>query len=1262
MEPLRPTLVIGLGGTGREVLLRLRRRSMETHGVPTPPGTEHLWIDTELDHPDVVHGHPAGFISHAARLRAEEIIDARVGPEDVLSYFQHPERNPHIFSWIFPHVRKHGPVLHGSGARRQLGRLAFFHHAAGIRRRLIHLANELAGIERRDRMRNEPGSEIHGHELNVVLVCSAAGGTGGGMLLDLAFMVRHLSQAGEIWPAATVGYLVLPPVFAPATSENERLYANGYALLRELEHYGASVPDESAGSGAPGEPELRRFRVDWLNTGEVSVAGPPFDTCYLIGNGPIGAPLLPPDRRGDLFDVIAEALFLEGARDLFAIRKRSARSNLREYLANELEYDYTDGASVLVRDVRSCRFSAFGLSKLSVPVERMREACACRLARDLVNAWLASPSPSPDAWTALREQAVGAFRLHLGNGRDDLRERLEGMDDAGVTLQELVWTHWRVAQRQELRARVRLARPGMNVALAEEFAAFRRAYFDLSGEGAGSGAIVGRLRGVNGPRLVSELRGELESRLHQWLNDPRLRLRHAVALLQELESMLADLERCCTRQAEQHSDAAARHLREWQRLVETIGEEEADGPWVHRWSLQALAGEACDGAARYFESLGYAELYRVGAKACAALRSAVVPERVMAGVPAAGAGHPRNGWIGELHDLQEMLDAVRAELAGRLDALERGHEHQVFTDLYTSADFGRFYQLAVAGGGTMTITERALLEAESGLLGEMQIPSPLGLLQRAREAGPLSVAVRLREICARRFREPDATAADAVAVVFEREWSSAGSVAPMASRLAERGSPWLRPDVRARAAGSPLRDNYRVVALLGMAHAPASARHAEFADAATASLSRMAWLKDAAMGMADTESHSVLLYSEMAGLPLAWVENIEGYRRAYRGLSAVEGLHLDRHSEHLPEVVVRSGEEVLHALRAHRAVLLAAIINVFEAAPAEMLAWTDRRAFPPQWRTLGGYADAVERLQAEPGLLDTVEFEIDDRVRSLTPGRLEQVYTVVASLLLDGRSFGVGETGPLAPRAVRVNGEETVRFPAGYGAAVQLLKMLERRVAEASQGEPAESAAAAAFHRWYSRRLEFALPVRFGTLPLLVLREGAHAEVPHPPRETHEQSTGYQSAFVSYGGGDEEFARRLTAALKQHGVDVFFFPSDALPGDRIHHAVEEAMDACDRVLVLCSRSSLGRKGVLHEIEEARGREAAEGGASIIIPVGLDDTLWSGTIEPARIARALRRRQIADFRGAAHDPAVFAASLERLLRVLRRPPRREAAGS
>jgi transcriptional regulator with XRE-family HTH domain len=51
----------------------------------------------------------------------------------------------------------------------------------------------------------------------------------------------------------------------------------------------------------------------------------------------------------------------------------------------------------------------------------------------------------------------------------------------------------------------------------------------------------------------------------------------------------------------------------------------------------------------------------------------------------------------------------------------------------------------------------------------------------------------------------------------------------------------------------------------------------------------------------------------------------------------------------------------------------------------------------------------------------------------------------------------------------------------------------------------------------------------------------------------------YQSAFISYGGPDEGFARLVFEALKANDVACFFFPENAIPGERLHRTMSQGV-------------------------------------------------------------------------------------------------------
>jgi hypothetical protein len=72
----------------------------------------------------------------------------------------------------------------------------------------------------------------------------------------------------------------------------------------------------------------------------------------------------------------------------------------------------------------------------------------------------------------------------------------------------------------------------------------------------------------------------------------------------------------------------------------------------------------------------------------------------------------------------------------------------------------------------------------------------------------------------------------------------------------------------------------------------------------------------------------------------------------------------------------------------------------------------------------------------------------------------------------------------------------------------------------------------------------------------------------------------------------------------------------------------------DRVILVCSKASRDRKGVLNEIEETLAGESRDGGAAYLIPIRLDGYVFSGWAPPnPDTAQSVRDRVVADFEGA-----------------------------
>jgi len=152
--------------------------------------------------------------------------------------------------------------------------------------------------------------------------------------------------------------------------------------------------------------------------------------------------------------------------------------------------------------------------------------------------------------------------------------------------------------------------------------------------------------------------------------------------------------------------------------------------------------------------------------------------------------------------------------------------------------------------------------------------------------------------------------------------------------------------------------------------------------------------------------------------------------------------------------------------------------------------------------------------------------------------------------------------------------------------------------------------------------------------------------------DVEDESKMHKTLFISYGGGDEEQAAKINKTIKSKGVKTWFFPDDALPGEKLHRVMHDGVNNHDRVLLICSKSSLSRKGVLNEIERVLEREAKEGGSDILLPVTIDDFVYSEwETERPDIADQVRSRVITKINTNGEETAVFEKQVQKIVDTL-----------
>ncbi len=329
LEKIRPTLFISLGGTGMKVSIRLRRRILNAIWA----GNERVqllsdfpvaqFINLDLDAGDVTQDGKSiktDLLAEQVAFTPEEKIIERLDLNKYVSSADELKRHRHIADW-FPLTPAKLRELQidptkGAGQIRALSRLYFFDKYPMIRDRIRDkLSRLLSNVGAQANRLKKLGLEIEPGKVRVVVIGSAAGGTGSGTFLDTGYLVKALLQEQNIDGKADL-FLLLPGGFV--RHNIDRVQANGYAALMEL---------ETAMRGSA------RLVSRWDEGHDnLQIPSRPYDDVYIIDN--VNLAQTKTDRQQDVYEMLADGLFTDFTSQDFAAKKRSNAVNQNQHKLN----------------------------------------------------------------------------------------------------------------------------------------------------------------------------------------------------------------------------------------------------------------------------------------------------------------------------------------------------------------------------------------------------------------------------------------------------------------------------------------------------------------------------------------------------------------------------------------------------------------------------------------------------------------------------------------------------------------------------------------------------------------------------------------------------------------------------------------------------------------------------------------------------------------------------------------------------------------
>jgi hypothetical protein len=387
-----PMLVIGIGGTGIDALLRLKYQVNRRFKLPEDPvskkkkekpsNIEFLAFETnEHDRFKKYNGIGLDPVSEFVLLSNAEIGGLLSNRSTLPSY---------ITDWLSPELLITDGIAGASGVR-QAGRLLLF----------TKINQVVQTIERKIKVLCEGTNK----RLTVFILTGISGGTGSGCFLDLSYIVRGIMEkehgAAGVDKLSMLGYLFTPDVNLSNKSINshtsEYIKKNGFAALKELDYW-MNVDERN-----------ERFKQQYGSMLTVNSPVAPFNLCHLISATNL------------------EGKALENAYDY---SMNVTAENITNFMANEDKqsgeefaiHDYISNIGANIKGMHkkyaaNYTYNILGASSAILPIEEMTTYLAFKVFKKMDNMFPAAPN----------QEQVETFANRIGLDIDSVKRRFNSM-------------------------------------------------------------------------------------------------------------------------------------------------------------------------------------------------------------------------------------------------------------------------------------------------------------------------------------------------------------------------------------------------------------------------------------------------------------------------------------------------------------------------------------------------------------------------------------------------------------------------------------------------------------------------------------------------------------------------------------------------------------------------------------------------------------------------------------------------------------------
>jgi len=970
-KPVGPALIIGLGGSGKEVVLRLRRKIVEGYGsLSRLPFLRFMHIDTDKNQTAAEQYDLRSSddpLYPEIKFSNTERIDLTVAG-GTGKYISHLANYPNIQRW-FPtgaKIAQLGDLHEGAGQVRTASRLGFFDASnhQKITGRLEQCRRELndAAILKEAA---QFGFNFNPTNTRVIIVASLAGGTGSGTFLDMGFLARRYFPDAE-----RIGILLLPGFFSGYAGA-ERVRANGYAALMELNHYTFG----------------HSFIADW-NTHETNRLGPPpFSSTYLIdGRNEAGLAIGSNGKEYDAYRMVAEILYQDYSIGAFAGMKRATRVNLEQFNLNVYTHNFLNDAlrqkssetyKAIVGDTFPCRFGSFGLATISFPTERVQAACASRLASNILDHWQKSivDDPLEHLFTKFlideRVQfAQGTYERRDGGGtidRADIENALVVYDaGGGLTFENFLWR-----KAQTLRVEMESTPNGQKAALlAQRRSELDQFFTKEDSENSDEWGLGIRHIETNMRAYLERVKAGIEAKAAELSDNPRYGVNYTLSLLRELKAILRNESfrymHYFDEQVPQWRDRVQYYAYALDQLQLDVGRHEAEvlfrSPDLKRdyEKLVADDGEEDRGIFyNHFHARVGKQIAKRGRQICDELDHFL------------GADHQgAEGLLGRYYELLVGFARVKEHLQKKNAYFSKPEKSELTITLFRDGDVEEWYRTWIGEGAAESETLKAVgAQILSDVFEVDGVTAALEKIQRTpSETVEEQILGKCRDYILRKQKQPDA-----LTMLFDANRFSVQQRTDMVRQAYRLAKVWAAPSEQGlEHTGLPPVSTDQRPCLIGLDDAGNVQRLVEFKRLVESSRAP-GDTNPSYQNIGEQNRGMIVFYNELAGIPAFYPSSVTaplGLRAAYSAFAEKEELHTDKNRFQFGDLIPKQATEARQYADSLQAFVLARLLGLLEVHP--LPAEGDQLGFRFSYQrisgievedvNLGGEAHAVDFL------------------------------------------------------------------------------------------------------------------------------------------------------------------------------------------------------------------------------------------------------------------------------------------------------------